>query len=586
MDKKTQKKIDTWLSDDYDAETRQEIHRLEKENPKKLEEAFYRDLEFGTGGLRGIMGTGTNRMNRYTVGAATQGLANYLLKCFKNCPVKVAIAYDSRHHSEEFAQICADILSANQIQVYLFDRLRPTPELSFAVRHLHCHAGIMITASHNPKEYNGYKVYWEDGGQLVPPHDVNVIREVKRIISVKQVHWQPEPKRIQIIGEEVDRAYLKRIRELSLNPEAVKKGRNIKIVYTPLHGTGITVIPKALKMFGFKNVHLVKEQAVADGDFPTVTSPNPEERSALLLALKKAEEIKADLVLATDPDADRVGIAVRNGNGEMQILNGNQTATLLIYYILSQYQRLNRLSENRFIVKTIVTTDLIKRIATDYNVECKEVLTGFKYIAEMIRKQEPDKQFIAGGEESYGYLVGDFVRDKDAVSSCCLIAEMTAYYRVTGRAPHPLPTDVLTRIYRTYGYYREDLHSITEKGKDGAELIKKMMENYRNNPPKTISGQPVLMMKDYQTRKFYDFEHNTNGIIELPASNVLQFFTADQSKITVRPSGTEPKIKFYFSVMETINRKNNISKTEMLLQQRIEKIKDDIIPKKSQHQNS
>lgn len=576
MEAAIQQTIDTWLNEGYDQQTKDEIVRLQKENPQELVEAFYRTLEFGTGGLRGIMGVGTNRMNQYTVGFATQGLANYLNKCFRGNKVKVVISHDSRLRSREFAQITASILSANKIQVFLFEDLRPTPELSFAVRHLKCNAGIMITASHNPKEYNGYKVYWQDGGQLVPPHDKNVIKEVNKITSLSQVKWNGDDSLIKIIGEDVDKVYLDKIAKLTLNPAAIKKAKNLKIVYTPLHGTGITMVPKALEMYGFKNVYLVDEQAVPDGNFPTVKSPNPEEKSALELALKKADEVDADLILATDPDADRVGIAVRNAEGKMQLLNGNQTGSLLFHYMLSQWQSNKKLNGNQFVVKTVVTTDLISAIATDYNVECMDVLTGFKYIAEAILKNEGKKEFVVGGEESYGYLIGDFVRDKDSVSACCLIAEMAAFYFANGKVNHKTLTDALHDIYKSYGFYKEDLLSLTKKGKAGVEEIQQMMADFRKNPPKILGGQPVVMMKDYAVSKSYDLINHCNTIIELPTSNVLQFFTADNSKITVRPSGTEPKIKFYFSVVEHIKKRSDIATEEAKLNAKIEQLKKDI----------
>lgn len=576
MDAVIQNKINTWLTEDYDQQSKNAILDLQKNNPQELMESFYRDLEFGTGGLRGIMGVGTNRMNRYTVGFATQGLANYLLKCFKNGQIRVAISHDSRLQSREFAEIAAAILSANNIKVFLFEALRPTPELSFAVRELSCQSGIMITASHNPKEYNGYKVYWQDGGQLVPPHDKNVIKEVNKITSIQQVKWEAVPALIEQIGEEIDNIYLDKIAALSINPDACKRARNLKIVYTPLHGTGITMVPKALDRFGFKDIVLVEPQAIPDGNFPTVKSPNPEEHSALELALTKADEVGADLILATDPDADRVGIAVRDTNGKMILLNGNQTGTLLVNYVISQWQQNNKLTGNEFVVKTIVTTDLIKTIATDYNIECDDVLTGFKYIAEAILDSEGKRKFIVGGEESYGYLIGDFVRDKDAVSACCLIAEMAAYYSTQGRPGHKLLIEVLHDIYRQYGFYKEGLLSITKKGKAGIEEIQQMMTDFRNNPPKELGGQPVVMMKDYAVSKSYDYQNNTNEIIHLPTSNVLQFFTADGSKITVRPSGTEPKIKFYFSVVEYVKKRADINEEEAKLDAKIERLKKDL----------
>jgi len=577
MDKNIQQKIDIWLQDNYDQATKDEILRLQKEHPSELTESFYKDLEFGTGGLRGIMGVGTNRMNNYTVGFATQGLANYLLKCFPDEQVKVAISHDSRINSRQFAEISANILSSNGIEVFLFEDLRPTPELSFAVRELKCNAGIMITASHNPKEYNGYKVYWQDGGQLVPPHDKNVIAEVSQVTALSQVKMEARTELIHSIGKDIDNIYLDKVVKLSINPACISKARNLKIVYTPLHGTGITMVPKALELLGFNNVTIVKEQATADGNFPTVKSPNPEEKSALELALKKAKSLDADLVLATDPDADRVGIAVKDTEGKLRLLNGNQTGTLLIHYVLSQIQRKKKLTENQFIVKTIVTTDLIDKIANDYNIDCENVLTGFKYIAESILKKEGNAQFLVGGEESYGYLVGDFVRDKDAVSACCLIAEMAAYYATTGREGHQLLIEVLNDIYHQYGYYKEDLLSITKKGKSGLEDIQKMMARYRQTPPKRLAFSKVIMMKDYHVSKSYNLENGANEIIDLPSSNVLQFFTADGSKVTVRPSGTEPKIKFYFSVNTSLKKRTSFTEAENELNVRIERLKNDIL---------
>ncbi len=545
MDKYIEERVALWLNDDYDADTKAQIKDYLQNNPDELTEAFYRDLEFGTGGLRGIMGVGTNRMNKYTVGAATQGLANYLKQQFPNQEISVAIAFDSRNNSAYFADITADVLSANGITCHLFPELRPTPVLSFAVRHLHCQSGVMVTASHNPKEYNGYKVYWNDGGQLVPPHDKNVIAEVNKIKSLHDTKWQRNPDKVHIIDSSLDEAYLKLVHGLSLHPEAIAAQKQLKIIYTPLHGTGITMVPKALKMYGFENISIVKEQAVSDGNFPTVKSPNPEEKSALIMSIAQAEAEKADLVLATDPDADRVGIAVRNFKGEMILLNGNMTGSLLVHYLLSQWKALNKLDGKQFVVKTIVTTELIKRMADAYQVPCYDVLTGFKYIAEKIKENEGKTTFIGGGEESYGYLAGDFVRDKDAVIACCLIAEMTAFYANQGKSLYQM----LLEIYHEYGFYKEDLLSLTKQGKSGAEEIAAMMVNYRNNPPKEIGGQKVVLMKDIQAGIAYHLDKGTQETIALPKSNVLQFFTADGSKITVRPSGTEPKIKFYFGVV-------------------------------------
>ena len=567
----TQMNIDSWLTGKFDQNTKKEILRMQEEDPAALSDAFYRTLEFGTGGMRGILGVGTNRMNKYTVGFATQGLANYLIKCFKK-DIKVAISFDSRNGSTEFAQISANILSANGIQVYLFDSLRPTPELSFAVRHLQCNAGIMITASHNPKEYNGYKVYWNDGGQLVPPHDKNVISEVNKIKDVDQVKWEGKAKLIRSIGKDVDNVYLTLVKRLSLHPEVVAENPDLCIVYTPLHGTGISVVPQALSDFGFKNVHIVEEQAVTDGNFPTVKSPNPEESAALELAVKLAKKVKADIVLATDPDADRVGIAVRGKGGKYQLFNGNQTATLLFHYVLSQ-TKINPTDNNNFVVKTIVTTDLIDEIATDYNVECHNVLTGFKYIAEKIREFEGEKHFLVGGEESYGYLVGDFVRDKDAVSACCLIAEMAAYYKSVHKRTL---IQQLEMLYRQYRYYKEAMVSLTEPGEAGMQAIQKRMSDLREEMPRELGGQAVLKVHDYKARHTCNMVSTTNDRIELPSSNVLQFITADGSKVTVRPSGTEPKIKFYFSVCDTLDPEQTLEEADEMLTERIAGLKKDL----------
>lgn len=568
MDKYIEERVALWLNDDYDADTKAKIREYQQNNPEELTEAFYRDLEFGTGGLRGIMGIGTNRMNKYTVGAATQGLANYLKMQFPNQEISVAIAFDSRNNSAYFADITADVLSANGITCHLFPELRPTPVLSFAVRHLHCQSGVMVTASHNPKEYNGYKVYWNDGGQLVPPHDKNVIAEVNKIKSLHDTKWQRNPDKVHIIDSSLDEAYLKLVHGLSLHPEAIAAQKQLKIIYTPLHGTGITMVPKALKLYGFENVSIVKEQAVSDGNFPTVKSPNPEEKSALVMAIAQAETEKADLVLATDPDADRVGIAVRNSKGEMILLNGNMTGSLLVHYLLSQWKALNKINGKQFVVKTIVTTELIKRMADAYQVPCFDVLTGFKYIAEKIKEHEGQMTFIGGGEESYGYLAGDFVRDKDAVIACCLIAEMTAFYANQGKSLY----EMLIEIYHKYGYYKEDLLSLTKQGKSGAEDIAAMMVNYRNNPPKEIGGQKVVLMKDIQAGIAYHLDKGTQEPIALPKSNVLQFFTADGSKITVRPSGTEPKIKFYFGVVGELTDIQQYDKVNAEMQEKIKGI--------------
>ena len=568
MEQTIQNQIDQWLNGNYDEATKSEIRRLMRENPEELRDAFYKDLEFGTGGLRGIMGIGCNRMNRYTVANATQGLANFLKMNFPNEPIKVVVAYDSRNNSRQFADITADVLSANGIFCYLFDSLRPTPELSFAVRHLHCHAGVVITASHNPKEYNGYKAYWQDGGQLVPPYDHQVIDEVMKVTQSREIKLTRNPELVKFINKEVDTPYLERIAALSLNPQAIQQAKNFKIVYTPLHGTGITMVPKALEMYGFKNVHIVAEQSTPDGNFPTVVSPNPEEKTALTIALQQAEELGADLILATDPDADRVAIAARNNHGKMELLNGNMTGSLLMHYLLSQWKAHNKLTGKEFMVKTIVTTELIKDMATHYDVECYDVLTGFKYIAEKIKELEGKKLFIGGGEESCGYLVGDFVRDKDSVSSCCMIAEMAATCYNEGKTLF----DLLADIYRQYGFYKEDLLSITKKGISGKEEINAMMEKFRTNPPKEINGSPVIKINDFKLRKAHDLLKGSESALTLPVSDVLQFFTADGSKITVRPSGTEPKIKFYFGVKEAFGANDDFEQTSERLSAKIQNI--------------
>lgn len=569
MDDLIKSKANDWLLGEYDRQTKEEIKKLMEEDSEELTEAFYKDLDFGTGGLRGIMGVGTNRINRYTIGNATQGLANYLRIRYPLQPVSVAVAYDSRNNSRFFASIAADVLSANGIGCYLFDELRPTPELSFAVRYLKCQAGIMITASHNPSEYNGYKVYGADGGQLVAPEDRNLIEEVNKISSTDKVKWARNNDFIYPIGKEVDEQYLKAIHSLSLNPGSIQRHKNLKIVYTPLHGTGITLIPEALNRFGFDKVSVVEEQAVTDGNFPTVSYPNPEEETALRMAIDQAVRTEADLVMATDPDADRVGIAIRGRNGKIQILNGNEIAALLTYYILSEWQKQKRLDENEFIVKTIVTTDLINEIALDFNVTCYDVLTGFKYISEKIRQLEGEKQFICGGEESYGFLTGDFVRDKDAVSTCCMIAEMAAFYSDQNKTLQ----DILLEIRSLYTYYKEVQISLTKKGKKGVEEIKRIMNNFRNNPPKSINNRKVVTSVDYLVGKIQDCAHHTFYDTGLPFSDVIQFQTTDGSKITIRPSGTEPKIKFYISVKEKLHPDLKPEDIEIMLLERIAKIK-------------
>ena len=537
-----------WLTEAFDKDTRNEVKRLLEGDEKELIDAFYRDLEFGTGGLRGIMGAGTNRMNIYTVGRATQALANYLKKTFPELnPIKVAVAHDSRNNSRLFAETTAKIFAANGIEVYLFDALRPTPELSFTIRHLGCQSGVVITASHNPKEYNGYKAYWNDGGQVVPPHDKNIIEEVGRT-TFADIRWSGNEHLIKIVGNEIDEIYTDKIKALSLSPDIVAKYSDIKIVYTPIHGTGVKLVPMALAKYGFTNIIHVPEQDIPDGNFPTVKSPNPEESAALTLAIEKARQTGADLVMATDPDADRVGIAVKYNN-DFVLLNGNQTGSLLIYYLLTRWHENNKLTGKEYVVKTIVTTDLIAEIARKFNVECFEVLTGFKYIAEIIRENEGKKTFIGGGEESYGYLAGEFVRDKDAVMACALIAEAYAWAKSQNKSMF----DLLLEMYVNFGFYKESLINVTKKGKEGQEEIARMMENYRQNPPQSLGGSEVVKIYDYLNKTVKDARGNNLDTIQLPKSNVLQFVTADGSKITVRPSGTEPKIKFYFSVKSAMN---------------------------------
>ncbi len=559
-----------WLEGEYDEATKQAIRDMAEQNPNELNESFYRTLEFGTGGLRGIMGVGTNRMNKYTVAMATQGLANYVRKVNAGeQELRAAVSHDSRNHSREFAEITAHVLAANGYKVYLFDGMRPTPELSFAVRHFKCHTGVMVTASHNPKEYNGYKAYWSDGCQLTAPHDTAVIDEVLKIKSVGDVKMTGGEQNITIIGEEVDKAFLARVEANSLNPEVIKKHHDVKIVYTPLHGTGITLIPRMLKQLGFTNVNVVEAQAVPDGNFPTTPSPNPEEKAAMKMAVDLAKEIDADIVFASDPDADRVGVAVKRPDGEWMLLNGNQTMSVLFYYIVKQWQEKQLLTGNEFMVKTIVTSELPADIATRAGIKIYDVLTGFKFIGAKILELEGVEQFIAGGEESYGYMIGDFVRDKDAVAACSMIAEIAAWAREQGKTFF----DVLVDIYKEYGFYKEGLVSVVRKGKSGAEEIQQMMRDYRTNPPAEIDGEKVVCIKDYQVLESKDLVSGKVTKIDLPKSNVLQFFTEKGNKITVRPSGTEPKIKFYFGVKGELCCKECFDKTNDALDGKIESIK-------------
>jgi phosphoglucomutase len=561
-----------WLGSEFDSKTREEVQQLIQAESEELVDSFYTDLEFGTGGLRGIMGVGSNRMNKYTVGMATQGLANYLKQKHQSGDIKVAIAYDCRNNNTFFEQITSDVLTANGITVYIFDALRPTPELSYAVRHFHCQAGIVITASHNPKEYNGYKVYGEDGAQLIAPDDKMVIEEVRKIKSISEVHFIGNENLKLTIGTEIDELYTNDIKSISLNPAMIAKHSDLKIVYTPIHGTGVQLVPIALKKFGFKNIISVREQDEVNGNFPTVHSPNPEEPAALAMAIEKAKEVGADLVMATDPDSDRVGIAVRFKNNEFVLLNGNQTATLLFYYILHQWKNQSKLKGNEFIVKTIVTSEILVDIAKSFGVETYDVLTGFKFIAQIIRETEGQKQFIVGGEESYGYLIGDFVRDKDAVASCCFIAETYTWAVDQGLNIE----DLLAKIYTEYGFYLESLKSVTKKGKAGADAIALMMQNYRENPPQSINHSKVICMKDYQNQQAHNLISGEVKAIDLPKSNVIQLFTEDGSKITMRPSGTEPKIKFYFGVKGSLKNVSEFAQTKQMLSAKIDAIIADL----------
>lgn len=566
------KKASTWLGEEFNEETRKEVREMLDNDEKKLIDAFYQDLEFGTGGLRGIMGAGTNRMNIYTLGMATQGLANYIIKQFGNKGIKVAIAYDCRNNSHYFAETTTDIFTANGFDVYLFESLRPTPELSFAIRHYKCHSGVVITASHNPPEYNGYKVYWNDGGQVVAPHDEAIIEEVRKIKSVNDIKFKGDKSKVRMLGKETDDAFLKEMLTISINPELIRKHSDLGIVYTPIHGTGIMLVPPALRLFGFRNIITVAEQEQPDGNFPTVKSPNPEDPEALKLAIETAIRNGSDIVMATDPDADRLGIAVKNKEGDFIMLNGNQTCVLLIYYILSQYKEKNKYLGNEYILKTIVTTDLLDKIAEKYNVECFNLLTGFKFFAELIRMLEGKKKFIGGGEESYGFLPGDYVRDKDAVASCALVAEAAAWAKSRGKTLF----DILIDIYLEFGLYNEKLVNIVRKGAKGANEIKEMMRNYRSNPPKKINNNNVLRISDYETLTTTDCLTGEKTGIKLQKSDVLQFFLEDGSKISIRPSGTEPKIKFYFSVNTKLESASAYDDTMKLLDERIEGIINDM----------
>lgn len=568
MEAVVQERANTWLKGNFDADTKAAIKKMEAENPKELAESFYRTLEFGTGGLRGIMGVGTNRMNKYTVGMATQGFANYLNKTYPGGPVRVAIAHDCRNNSRFFAETTANVFAANGIKVFLFEALRPTPELSFSIRHLGCQGGVVCTASHNPKEYNGYKAYWNDGGQLVPPHDKNVIKEVEKIASVDDVKWSGGEANITIIGKELDETYIEMVKSLSVYPEVIAKQHDLKIVYTPIHGTGITMVPKVLERFGFTNVHIVQEQANISGDFPTVVYPNPEESEAMSIGLKKAKELDADILLGTDPDSDRVGIGVKDHHGNWVLVNGNQTAVLAFNYMIEARKAKGIAKSNDMVVKTIVTTELIDDIAKKNGISCYNVLTGFKWIAELIREKEGKEHYVVGGEESYGLMIGDKVRDKDAISAVALLCEMAAYEKDKGRSLFAKLVD----LYVQYGFYKEHLISITKKGMDGQQQIADMMAGFRSNPPKTLAGSDVVKLLDYELKKGKNLKTGEEWEIKLPKSNVLQFLLEDGSKISARPSGTEPKIKFYFSVNTKLNNAADFDKMNAALDEKIKAI--------------
>ena len=575
MEQTVLSKARKWLEGDYDEATKKQVKYLMDNDMNELTESFYKDLEFGTGGLRGIMGAGTNRMNIYTVGFATQGLSNYLKKNFPDEEIRVAISHDSRNNSRMFAERVADIFASNGFKVFLFDALRPTPELSFAIRELKCQSGVMVTASHNPKEYNGYKAYWSDGSQVTAPHDTNIIKEVEKITEVSQVLTGRNKENITILGEEFDKIYLAAIKKLSLSPESVARFHDMKIVYTPLHGAGVRLTPASLRNFGFTNIILVKEQTVLDGNFPTVESPNPEERKTMKMAIELAEREQADLAMATDPDSDRIGLALRNGKGEYVLLNGNQTLVLLMCYQLTRWAELGLIKDGDYVVKTIVTSMMPDAVAAHYGVKCYNCLTGFKYIAKIIREHEGKAKYIGGGEESFGYLAGDYVRDKDGVSACSLAAEAAAWCRDTkGMTLY----EWLQDLYVKFGFYREGLVNVVRKGKDGAEQIQNMMVEYRNNPPKSILGSKVVKILDYKTLEELDVTTGRKSPIEgvEDKSNVLQWITEDGTKVSVRPSGTEPKIKFYFGVKAELPSVEQFDKVQAELDAKIEAIKKEL----------
>lgn len=574
IDPVVQERANKWLTLPYDSETNAAVlAMIENNEVDELTNSFYKDLEFGTGGLRGIMGIGTNKINKYTLGKATQGFSNYLKATYPGDQVKVVVSYDSRNNSREFAKIVADVFSGNGIVVYFFDELRPTPELSFAIRELDCHGGVMLTASHNPKEYNGYKAYGKDGGQLVAPHDTNVIQEVNKITDLNDIRFEGQEDKIKQLGSEMDDLYIQGIKALSLNPRIVEAQQDLKIVFSPIHGTGITVVPKTLEAWGFRNVNLVEEQANPDGNFPTVVYPNPEEKEAMKLAIAKGQAIDADLVMATDPDADRVGVAVKNKDGDFVLLNGNQIFSLLAEYVLRSLQESGRSFDNSYIVKTIVTSNLIQEIARKYGIKCYDVLTGFKYIGELMTLKRGKEEFVIGGEESYGFLVGDLVRDKDAVVSCAFIAEMTAYFKDKGKTLY----ETLLDIYAQYGYFQEKQVSITKTGKSGAEEIVAMMNQFRATPPRYLGGIEVIEIRDYKQSVALTVNTKREEPIELPKSDVLQFITSEGDVISIRPSGTEPKIKFYCNVRLATKANADFSTMEAALDEKIELIMKDLV---------
>ncbi len=572
LDTLARERAQKWLGPDFDEQTRKQVREMMESSPDELRESFYRDLEFGTGGLRGIMGVGTNRMNIYTVGMATQGLANYLVKCFEGQEIRVAVSHDSRNNSRLFAERVADIFASNGFRVWLFDALRPTPELSFAIRELGCHSGVMVTASHNPREYNGYKAYWSDGAQVTEPHDVNIIAEVERITDISQIRTGDAGDRITVLDRGFDEIYLNRVRSLSLAPEAVKRFHDMKIVYTPLHGAGVRLVPESLRRFGFTNVTMVPEQSILDGDFPTVEYPNPEERATMKMAIDLAESVGAELVLATDPDADRLAIAVRNGRDEFVLLNGNQTCALLASYLLTGWAERGKITGREFVVKTIVTSEMIQAVARRFGVHCYDCLTGFKYIAKVVRELEGREQYIGGGEESFGFMAGDFVRDKDGVSACSLAAEAAAWAKSRGMSLW----EWLQSMYVEYGFYKEGLVSVTRRGIEGVAEIAAMMAGYRSAPPVAILGSPVVKVRDFLSLEEVDVASGVRTPLVQDRSDVLQFFTADGTKVSVRPSGTEPKIKFYFGVCAPLPSVEEFDSVEAALDAKIEAIKHEM----------